>query len=480
MPVTYMEIENFKSYAGQQTIGPFKDFTSIIGPNGSGKSNLMDAISFVLGVQSRDLRSSQMKDLIFRPPTQPGQPQRKKQKQTLRAMVTLHFQDEDNNEEEIRFARAISPAGHGEYLVNGKSMTFAKYEERLADIGVLVKARNFLVFQGDVESIARKTPKEMVLLLEQISTSIDLAGDYDEALKAKEEADAAVMFEYNRSKGFRSERKLLKEQKEEAERFQELLETKANLLTDMYLWQLFHIDADIREQEETLVELRQEREEKEQAEQDSDKALKEAKKKASAARRHTGSVDKARVTAAAEVDQMEPDMIRQTEEIKSLEKKIETAEKQLAKKQKDAANHSGNLETIQEQTKEQQGALEQLEQDYEEIRRDAVGNTNQEVTLTEEQEEELERVRSAAKAAALKPTRKLNDLTRQLNKERAKAGQLAPDLEEAKKTMASTETAHLKLVERKETMTSVRYFFMFLSIFYLFESSCYCTVSYCI
>ncbi len=72
MPVTYLELENFKSYAGLQIIGPFQDFTSVIGPNGSGKSNLMDAISFVLGVQSRDLRSSQMKDLIFRPPNKTG------------------------------------------------------------------------------------------------------------------------------------------------------------------------------------------------------------------------------------------------------------------------------------------------------------------------------------------------------------------------------------------------------------------------
>eukprot|EP00555_Chaetoceros_dichaeta_P009561 CAMPEP_0198273540 /NCGR_PEP_ID=MMETSP1447-20131203/57236_1 /TAXON_ID=420782 /ORGANISM="Chaetoceros dichaeta, Strain CCMP1751" /LENGTH=90 /DNA_ID=CAMNT_0043967273 /DNA_START=60 /DNA_END=329 /DNA_ORIENTATION=+ len=69
MPVTYLELENFKSYAGLQRIGPFTDFTSVIGPNGSGKSNLMDAISFILGVQSRELRSSQMRDLIFRPPT---------------------------------------------------------------------------------------------------------------------------------------------------------------------------------------------------------------------------------------------------------------------------------------------------------------------------------------------------------------------------------------------------------------------------
>ncbi len=41
-------------------------FTCIIGPNGSGKSNLMDAISFVLGVKSAQLRSTQLKDLVYR------------------------------------------------------------------------------------------------------------------------------------------------------------------------------------------------------------------------------------------------------------------------------------------------------------------------------------------------------------------------------------------------------------------------------
>eukprot|EP01031_Cornospumella_fuschlensis_P000778 gene778-981_t len=50
-----LELENFKSYAGSQIIGPFRDFTCIIGPNGAGKSNLMDAISFVLGLQSKQL-----------------------------------------------------------------------------------------------------------------------------------------------------------------------------------------------------------------------------------------------------------------------------------------------------------------------------------------------------------------------------------------------------------------------------------------
>ena len=56
--ISRIECDNFKSYKGHQVIGPFKQFTSIIGPNGSGKSNLMDAISFVLGVQSAQLRGA--------------------------------------------------------------------------------------------------------------------------------------------------------------------------------------------------------------------------------------------------------------------------------------------------------------------------------------------------------------------------------------------------------------------------------------
>lgn len=87
MPLVRLEVENFKSYRGKQVIGPFVSFSAVsecrrgcmcsvhepmlrscvpVGPNGSGKSNLMDAISFVLGVKSAQLRSNQLRDLIYR------------------------------------------------------------------------------------------------------------------------------------------------------------------------------------------------------------------------------------------------------------------------------------------------------------------------------------------------------------------------------------------------------------------------------
>ena len=33
----FIEIDNFKSYRGNLTIGPLKQFSAVIGPNGSGE-----------------------------------------------------------------------------------------------------------------------------------------------------------------------------------------------------------------------------------------------------------------------------------------------------------------------------------------------------------------------------------------------------------------------------------------------------------
>ena len=127
MPVKHLVVENFKSYSGTQQIGPFKDFTCVIGPNGSGKSNLMDALSFVLGVNQKDLRSSHLKDLVFRPPNQrPGS------KSMLKASVTLVYAASfDADAEETSFTREISTKATNEYKVNGKKVTFEEYQNEL-------------------------------------------------------------------------------------------------------------------------------------------------------------------------------------------------------------------------------------------------------------------------------------------------------------------------------------------------------------
>jgi structural maintenance of chromosome 1 len=446
MPVTYLELENFKSYSGVQRIGPFKDFTSVIGPNGAGKSNLMDAISFVFGVKSRDLRSSQMKDLIFRPPGKSPKNQR------LGASAALIYEDPTTGEE-TRFSRSISPNGTGEYRVDHKPVKFEEYEERLGEIGVILKARNFLVFQGDVESIARKSPKELVEMLEQISSSAELKEAYEEAFKAKEEAEAATIFAYNKQKGYKSERRLLKDQKEEAERFHQVLEKKAQLQTDMYLWLLFHIDSDMQEREDAVEELRAELTGFEDREQENTQVLRNAKKSASAARRETGAADKRRIKLAGEVDKLEPSIIQTTEEIKNLTKKLQTHEKQLVKTEKEAESHDQTLTALEKEISEYKETLSQLEADYEEVKRSATGPDQ--VTLTEEQEAEYERVREAAAAASDKPRRVLTSLNRKLESARAKAANLAHEHGEIKARRDEAARDVRDFAERKDKLSNV-------------------------
>jgi len=425
MPVTYLTLENFKSYGGLQTIGPFQSFTSIIGPNGSGKSNCMDALSFVLGVQSRDLRSSQLKDLIFRPPGGG------RQKLTASAKITYV---DDVTGEETNFERKIHPNGNGEYLLNGKSVSYKDYEAKLGEIGVLVKARNFLVFQGDVESLARKTPKEFVDLLEQISQSAELKEEYDQAVQAKQEADSSTLFLFQQQKGLKGERKLLKEQTAEAERFQELLEEKAALQKEWFLWQIFHLEEERKECEEQLEALVEEHKEAQGLEEQQATVLKEAKKKASAARRSTQQADQHKMELSAKLEELEPSAIQLDETIQALESKLEKEEKRLLTKQKQAEDHQGKLKELETQMEDAKKDLKTLENDYEQAKKDAA--PGDQAPLTQSQEEEYEQVKEAAASASVQFRQQLQKLQNKLESARATAQGATLEKEQLQKRQA--------------------------------------------
>lgn len=104
----------------------------------------MDAISFVVGLKARHLRGAELKDLIHR--TEDGS-------SGDSAFVELVYVVQDDNldahndGDELHFRRSITQDGKSVYSVNGKAMKYDKYNQVLASIGILVKARNFLVFQ---------------------------------------------------------------------------------------------------------------------------------------------------------------------------------------------------------------------------------------------------------------------------------------------------------------------------------------------
>ena len=100
--IVKLEIEGFKSFGGTHTVDfrERQNFTAVVGPNGAGKSNLMDAISYVLGLQARHLRSSKLIELLHRGPSS----------QRRKASVTLTY-ERDNDI--VVFSRTISAVGVG-------------------------------------------------------------------------------------------------------------------------------------------------------------------------------------------------------------------------------------------------------------------------------------------------------------------------------------------------------------------------------
>ncbi|XP_023487315.1 structural maintenance of chromosomes protein 1B isoform X2 [Equus caballus] len=131
-------VENFKSWRGSQVIGPFRRFTCIIGPNGSGKSNVMDALSFVMGEKTANLRVKNIQELIHG--AHIGKPV------SSSASVKIVYVEESG--EEKTFARIIR-GGCSEFRFNDNPVSRSAYIAELEKIGIIVKAQNCLVFQAD-------------------------------------------------------------------------------------------------------------------------------------------------------------------------------------------------------------------------------------------------------------------------------------------------------------------------------------------
>ena len=109
--------------------------------------------------------------------------------------------------QEIDFKRSISSAGVSSYRLNGQEVSQKTYEDVLFQIGIVVKARNSLVFQGDVENVSTKSPVELMQFFEQISGSSKYIKEY-KTLEAQSSATEKETVDVHHAR-----RAIVKEQK---------------------------------------------------------------------------------------------------------------------------------------------------------------------------------------------------------------------------------------------------------------------------
>ncbi|XP_025270136.1 structural maintenance of chromosomes protein 4 isoform X2 [Camponotus floridanus] len=159
--ITKIINENFKSYAGTITIGPFhKSFSAIVGPNGSGKSNVIDSMLFVFGYRASKIRSKKISVLIHNS---------NEHSNLNSCTVSVHFQRiVDKNLEgdyevvpnsEFVISRTAFKDSSSYYELDKKKVQFKEIAKVLRFHGVDLDHNRFLILQGEVEQIAMMKPK---------------------------------------------------------------------------------------------------------------------------------------------------------------------------------------------------------------------------------------------------------------------------------------------------------------------------------
>uniref|UniRef100_G3QNW3 Structural maintenance of chromosomes protein 1A n=1 Tax=Gorilla gorilla gorilla TaxID=9595 RepID=G3QNW3_GORGO len=378
-----------------------------------GKSNLMDAISFVLGEKTSNLRVKTLRDLIHGAPV--GKPA------ANRAFVSMVYSEE--GAEDRTFARVIV-GGSSEYKINNKVVQLHEYSEELEKLGILIKARNFLVFQGAVESIAMKNPKERTALFEEISRSGELAQEYDKRKKEMVKAEEDTQFNYHRKKNIAAERKEAKQEKEEADRYQRLKDEVVRAQVQLQLFKLYHNEVEIEKLNKELASKNKEIEKDKKRMDKVEDELKEKKKELGKMMREQQQIEKEIKEKDSELNQKRPQYIKAKENTSHKIKKLEAAKKSLQNAQKHYKKRKGDMDELEKEML----SVEKARQEFEERMEEESQSQGRDLTLEENQVKKYHRLKEEASKRAATLAQELEKFNRD-----QKADQDRLDLEERKK-----------------------------------------------
>ncbi|KAE8613120.1 hypothetical protein XENTR_v10007577 [Xenopus tropicalis] len=374
-------IENFKSWGGRQVIGPFLRFNCVIGPNGSGKSNLMDAFSFVMGEKPANLRVRNIRQLIHG--ANVGKPM------STTARVVLVYSEE--NGEERQFSRIIV-GDSSEYRIDGKPVGRSTYVMELERIGIIVKARNCLVFQGEVESLAMKKPRERTHLFEQISNSWELADEYEKKKKLMLQAEEDAQFCYNKKKNAAVQRKHATLEKAEADRYKALQQNLKETKVELQLYQLFHnerkLESVVRSLEEKQSDANRQKEQLVRAES----ALKSEKAELGRCTRDLQQIEKEIKVQEVSLSHLRPQFIKAKENTAHHLKKVETAKKNVANNEKQCHKLEQDKSELETEIEDIETAWRLFERKVEEDRQRRLGD----IELEESQREQYRELKEEA------------------------------------------------------------------------------------
>ncbi|KXJ80531.1 structural maintenance of chromosomes protein 1A [Aedes albopictus] len=398
----FIEVDNFKSYRGKVTIGPLKKFSAVIGPNGSGKSNFMDAISFVMGEKTTSLRVRKLNELIHGASI--GRPVANRASVMAKFVIT----DQEGNQTNKSFQRSVIGSS-SEYRINGSVVTTNAYLQELEHIGINVKAKNFLVFQGAVESIAMKNAKERTALFEEISGSGLLKEEYNKLKHEMQMAEEETQFTYQKKKGIAAERKEAKLEKQEADRYARLKDEYAEKQVQYQLYRLYHNEKETKRLYEDLESKQQDLTLIEKKKEEADDVLKEKKKEAGKTARDLAKIEQEIREVESEMSKKHPMFIKAKEKVAHTKKKLDSAMKTLEQARKADEAHQADIRKLEDELKGIESKMKTFEDEIAGESKKRGSNVHLEQNLVQE----YDRLKQKADATSGKYLIKLDSVNRE-------------------------------------------------------------------
>jgi structural maintenance of chromosome 1 len=157
---------------------------------------------------------------------------------------------------------SILPSGSSTYKVNNEQLSLPQYTAELAKENILVKAKNFLVFQGDVEQVASQSSKDLCTVIERISGSIQYAEEYENLQSASHESQKKAEGILAKKKNAISDIKVYRQQKEEEDAYNRKKDSVERHEKSVLLWELYHLESKAEEKAKELKACQEEVDEK--------------------------------------------------------------------------------------------------------------------------------------------------------------------------------------------------------------------------
>ncbi|KAL7924826.1 RecF/RecN/SMC N terminal domain-containing protein [Trichoderma austrokoningii] len=374
--ITHLVLENFKSYAGRQEVGPFHaSFSSVVGPNGSGKSNVIDSLLFVFGFRASKMRQGKISALIHSSAQYPNLPF---------CEVAVHFQEvldqpggghEIIPDSELIISRKVFKNNSSKYYINGKESSFTIVTTLLRDRGVDLDHKRFLILQGEVESIAQMKPKAanehedgLLEYLEDIIGTSKYKTPIEESAAEVETINEVCMDKSARVQHVEKEKNSLEEKKDKALAFirdENELATKQSALYQLYLHECTD---NIAVTEEAINQMQSQLDLELQKHQGSEQIIKELERRYAQVGKEFEAQDKQTQSFVKQLAKFEQERVKFDEKKKFLEDKRKKLQKSINKAERSAAEADETIEQCGEDivTKTQEiSALETMAKEEE-------------------------------------------------------------------------------------------------------------------